>query len=194
VGFVWALATGHWEASLGVAVFFELFWLDLLPVGTYVPPQSVAATVAALSLIHYYHAVGPGELALPLFLALPVALAGSRLEFNLRKWQDRSYNALLRHARRSATGEAPFDPGRLVAVAVAQAFAANFAFFAVSLVILVQIMGWLNDNVIKGMHFPLEWGHLWFLAAMGGILSLRVRRAFGMLAAGVAAVVVLSVI
>ena len=53
IGILFALILDPDIPFLGIGIFFELLWLDAIPAGTYIPPQSqlaafVCAEVAAL--------------------------------------------------------------------------------------------------------------------------------------------------
>lgn len=180
VGFVWALVSGDWETSLGVALFYELFWLDLFPAGTFVPPQSVASTVMALSLISYFGLSGPSEYALPLLCSLPMGLLGVRLELFQRRWQDAGYNSLLHWARKTGSRHtARHAPGRLVGISLLQLFALYFITFCLGLLALIAVMTFLQaQQTVLGAGMALQWGHLWFVGALGGVLSLRIRKSY----------------
>jgi PTS system mannose-specific IIC component len=191
VGLLWGAATGQWELSLGTAVFFELFWLDLFPAGTYIPPNSVLATLMTLALAHHFGVRGPEGLLLPLICSLPLGLLGARVEYWQRRWQDATYNALLHWARRSARRSQRFYPEKLVLSSVLQYVTVHFVLFGFLLLALIWLLEGVQGRLSPVEHLPLGWGHLWLLAAMGGINALRINKAYGLLAAGIGATALL---
>jgi len=129
------------------------------------------------------------ELAVPLFLALPMAHLAARLEYQQRKWQDAGYNALLHWARRAHLETTDSRPERLVARSLAQIVTLNFLLFTLGLLVLLTLYHLLRDWLPPGaLNLPLTWRHLWFLAGIGGIVGLRLQKSIALFAASVAAI------
>lgn len=181
---------------MGVGVFFELFWLDAFPAGTYVPPHAMAGALMALALCGLMSpapALGAGQAGLalaPMALGVGCAEAFRRLEMWQRQWQNRAYDKLNARLER---GEAP-DSGRLLAASATQLAGLNLAAFyaaAYAGVLLAPRLGAKlsllpGPGPVAGLAEGASgwaWGHLWFVAAIGGVLSLRLARAYGVLAA-----------
>lgn len=190
LGLIWGLVFGHCEQSLGVAVFFELFWLDHFPAGTVIPPNTTLSTLVALCLARYFRLEGPQELFAPVVFCVPLAFFGARLELMQRRIQDRGYNQLVRWSRRP-DHHAARGPERLILTSLAQTAALNAAAFALFFCSLVWLFSYLPPADMAGfLGVPLTWGHLWFPAAMGGLLALRLKSAHAILGLGVAAMVI----
>lgn len=193
-GLLWGLVTGDMSTALGIALFFELFWLDQIPVGTYIPPNSLLSMFLALSLAQYFHLDTPGLLVYPLVCAIPMALVASRLEYLQRRWQDAGHNSLLHWQRASGKLEHSLQPERLVLVSLLQQFMMYFALFILGLLSLLALLHFLQaPEVRKMLTLPLSWMHIWFLAAIGGVLALRTKQSYGILALGVGLVALLCV-
>ena len=92
---------------MAIAIFFELCWLDILPVGTFIPPQLAASTFAALALTTHFSLVGADQIAPALILGLPLAWLGYHLEVRVRAFNNRSYNALLNWGRTDDVTDLP---------------------------------------------------------------------------------------
>ncbi len=120
----------------------------------------------------------PGALALPLGLSVALSLLGARLEVFQRKWQDAGYNELLRWARRSAQTRSPHRPERLILRSILQLLVLHFVFFSLGLLTLLGLLSPLYDALgHTTLRVPLGWGQLWFLAAVGGVVALRLKKA-----------------
>lgn len=179
VAFVFGLIGADWTTCLGVGIFFEIIWLDLFPAGTYIPPHGTAAAMGALSLIQFFGLNSPSELPLPLACGVIFGLAGKRLDVMLRKRENATHNSLLlwgKHAQ--PAGNVPPLPEWFVMRSWLSAAAVNLFFF---LVFFLVFSGILSLAVQKGLVFvspELRWFHLWLFAAVGGLLSLRQRKAY----------------
>ncbi len=194
-GLLWGLLTGDMHTALGIALFFELYWLDQIPVGTYIPPNSLLSTLLALSLAQYFNLSDPGLVVYPLVCAIPVALVASRFEYFQRRWQDAGHNSLLHWQRSSGRLAHSLVPERLVFISLVQQFMMQFALFILGMLCLLALLSFLQTpDVRETLTLPLRWTHIWFLAALGGVLALRTKHSYGILALGVGAVALLSVV
>ncbi len=176
VGFIWALCTGEWQLAMSMALFYELFWLDLFPAGTYIPPNSAASLLLGIGVAHYYGISAPTSLAVPMLLSLPAALVAAKLEHWQRRSQNAGYNRLIwwgRHLEENNT------PGAVLFWSLVQLAVIHALFISVCLLVLI---GTINLMALYIGHLPtvpgVGWPHLWFGAAIGGILSLRVPRSY----------------
>ena len=184
--FFWSSITGEWATSLNLAIFFELFWLDLFPAGTFIPPQTLFSTFASMTLVYVLDLNLTEEIFLAMILTIPLALFGSWLEGRQRMWQNKSYNQLLKRVRRGYQNE--FCPEKLISKSILQILIVNFIFAYLSIYALIFIYEKIAP--IWPRNSFLAWPYLWIFASIGGILSLRIRRAYvvfftGVLMAGV---------
>ena len=186
VGLLWGVVTGEYETAISVGIFFELFWLDQIPAGTYIPPHSLCSTFLALSLMDSFKMTQPGEIVYPILLSLPMGLVGGKLEYLQRRWQDGSYNNLLHWARMPVRRRNPDHPKRLVRLSLLLQLAVHFAFFTVSVLALAGVLAFLGMYEEPfALTADLRWPHLWFLAALGALLALRVKRSYVIVACSV---------
>ncbi len=184
VGFIWGVFTGDYATSLKIAVFFELFWLDNIPVGTYIPPHILASTVAALALTTSFGFTEASHIMVVLLACLPLARLGAWLEHGLRQWHNRGYNDLLRWARKGKAGDNL--PQKLVAQSIFRTFISSWLFFWTSTVILHYVLSiffhkW--GDVVTSVE--MKWSFLWIAASLGGLLALRLRKAYATFVFGV---------
>lgn len=181
---MWGLLSGDLATAISISLFFELFWMDLIPAGTFIPPQMAASTLAALTLVEIYHLTAPPQAVLAIIACLPLAWLGTRIEAMERERQNRSYNELLRSSR----GEMEtFSPGALVRRSLVRMAVINWILFMVSSLTLVWLTGaalpLLQRHVVL---LPVKWWHIWFGASLGGLLSIRFRSGYVLLAVAAA--------
>ena len=173
---MWGLWAGSFSPALPVAIFYELFWLDLLAVGTYVPPNALFPLVAVLALAQNTGVSDPWPVTVLVLLSLPLAQLGSWVEKRHRLWQIGGYNRLLGHYRAGRSLE--FVSSWALALSLLQVFAANFVVFFAALWGCGLVFATLAPllPVTKVPFFT--WAPLWGLGAVGGILALRTKRSF----------------
>jgi len=185
VGLFWGLFVGNLESSLFIAIFYELLWLDFIPVGTFIPPHMTAACLTALTISNYFGLDSLPLIALPLMAGLPMAWLGAKLERVMRDRLNRSYNGVLQWVRK------PLDvgvPGRLLLASLASKVLANWLFFLVGAGALALI-----TRFVLGQYGPLlaslklSWNHLLIAASVGGMLALRLRSLYVSVAVGAVA-------
>jgi PTS system mannose-specific IIC component len=182
--------TGQWNPAFAVAVFFELLWLDLIAVGTVIPPHSPAAFILAITTATFFGFSSAGDMLFPLLLVLPLAKAGTYLEVTLRRRWNRGYNSLIRS---TAPGKHDrYLPGTFIARAVFETILTHFFFFMISCTAVIALTGILRGHFQALVPDFLDWKLLWLVAAIGGLLSLRTPRAYGAMAFGIGAVTVFA--
>ncbi|MCT4627836.1 MAG: PTS sugar transporter subunit IIC [Halodesulfovibrio sp.] len=179
IGFLWAIITGEWELALPAAIFYELFWLDLFPVGTYIPPNGTAALLATLASASFFSLTTPSQLIIPMMLAMPAALISPYLEQTLRQRHNTHHNQLLSLATPENVIDEQLFLHKIITKALLQTVAANFIFFALYLLVLICTISASYSVYGSIIEYPgVSWSYLWFFAALGGVLSLRVRSAY----------------
>lgn len=95
LGLLWALIFDQPVPALPLAVFFELFWLDRFPIGSYLPPFPAFSFMLLLALTDAYGWSSPQVVCFPLALSLPLAYVIPHIESYARKKQNASYDLLL---------------------------------------------------------------------------------------------------
>lgn len=184
VGLFWGLVMGNLDTSLYVAIFYELLWLDFIPVGTFIPPHMTAAAFTALALSSYFGLDSLPLILLALLGGLPMAWLGARLERTLRDRLNRSYSGVLHWVRK------PVDqnvPARLVTTTLLSKILMNWLFFlagAGALALAVQFALTHYGAELAGL--KVSWNQLLIAASVGGMLALRLRSLYFSLAVGVA--------
>ncbi|WP_176631090.1 PTS sugar transporter subunit IIC [Desulfolutivibrio sulfoxidireducens] len=188
VGLVYGAVFGDIPTCMNLAVFFELFWLDLFPAGTYIPPNQAAATLAALTLARCYgQTEAPGVLVASA-MSLPLALIFARLEAFHRRFETTSQVKARDAAERHGV---LLSPGRLIRRSLTDMAIINGVCFSLALAGLVaagKLLFAMLDPILARQ--SMSYAHLWILGSLGGVLSLRHRPAYVVLSVGVAFAVV----
>lgn len=184
LGLAFGLLFGNWQVCVSLAVFFELLWLDFFPAGTYIPPHRTFSVFFCLLFVQLFHIHQPDAAIPVILLGMPLAWLGSAGEHWHRLWQNASYDRLLEWAQ-SGKMES-FRPEHLVRNSLLQIFLLQFGLFAASSLVLAYPLGSAVTAWQAGTESALTWNHIWALGLVGGVLSLRIRRAFELLVIGVA--------
>ncbi|MDL2306664.1 hypothetical protein LJC48_01360 [Desulfovibrio sp. OttesenSCG-928-C06] len=201
-GLLWWLFGGSPEIAIPAAIFFELIWLDSFYVGTYVPPLALLPYLVFLPLTAIFNLTTPQQSVLLLVLCLPLASLGARVENRLRKYQGGDYHKLQEAV--AGSGDIAAVLGRSVRNALLRQSLVFGCLYLVSAMVIFGIV-WLFGVRLQlwptgaplpeglwGMPAgPVQWGMLWTVAAVGGLLALRIRWAQGTFVAGVVALAAL---
>ena len=184
-GLLWGAATGDFATALPLALFYELFWLDLFPVGTYLPPNALFPLFTVLAIASTMHQPDAATLFLPILFTLPLGFFGAYVEKIHRLWQVFGYERLLRGFRSGS--ELGMVAGNAVALSILQFFLLNgIVFFAVAALCIAA------DTSIRPLsplaEHNVTWPFIWIFGIAGGILSLRIRRGYIVFLAGSACI------
>ncbi|NCC23965.1 MAG: hypothetical protein EOM25_02005 [Deltaproteobacteria bacterium] len=171
---LWAAMTGDMVTPILVAVFFELFWLDLIPVGTFIPPMASYASLASIVTVERLGQLQVMQIAAIMAASALLAMIGAWLESRQRVRQNISFNTLLAWSRRGMTER--YRPERLVLKSILQQLAMHGAFFFVSVWALITFGG-MAVALVPDMEW-MNWNVLWLFASLGGLLSLRIAKAY----------------
>jgi mannose PTS system EIIC component len=192
VGLLWGLFVGNLEESLYVAIFYELLWLDFIPVGTFIPPHMTAATFTALALCSFFGLDSLPLACLALAAGLPMAWLGARLERGMRDRLNRSYGGVLQWVRKPGDTAVP---GRLLMGTLASKIIVNWVFFLVGAGGLALLTGFVLRHYGPALaSFKVEWSQLLIAASVGGMLALRLRSLYLTVAVGAVALGILRII
>jgi PTS system mannose-specific IIC component len=191
-GLIWWLVTGELTAVYA-AIFFELAWLDLFYVGTYVPPNAMLGYLVYLPLTLCFNLQIPQHSLLLLILCLPLPALGAKVEI----WQRTRYGALAYHALVNAVNSEHNIAGVLnkvinryiacwiIIAAALYFFCSGFMFFALWL-LGVFLQAWpaywfANAHLVYDPYNLTSvinnWGPIWAAGSIGALLSLRIRLA-----------------
>jgi mannose PTS system EIIC component len=185
VGLIWGLFGGNLETCLYSAIFYELLWLDFIPVGTFIPPHMTAAAFTGLTLSSYFGLDTPPLVFLALVAGLPMAWLGARLERTMRDRLNRSYGLVLQWLRKPHAQDVP---SRILAGVLLSKLFVFWAFFLVGAGALVGCLHFILANYSGQLAgFKLGWSHFLIAASLGGLLALRLRSLYLAVGAGAVA-------
>lgn len=172
--------TGHSDIALPLGVIFELFWLDVIPLGAVIPPVASLNffLVFCLALVFDWHE--PAQFVLPVLLTLPAAYVSAMLE----RWQYAHNNTMLEYLERWMQGRANgYSPSYIVARSLICTALLQGALFVL---LFTACYSLLLTGVYKALaamgQFPMSWVLFYGFAAIGAIVALRTRRAYALLA------------
>ena len=184
IGFFWGILTGDYTLSLGVSLFFELLWLDIFPAGTSIPPHALAPALVSLSAVHFLGVSQPAVAAVAMMAALPLGRVFSSIEGYHRQHENDAYTKFLQWAKKPQGASSPFS---LIRRSILIMFPLNFIAFCLALSAMLVLLHLLLPSLNPFLErIPLSWPHLWVIASMGAVLSLRHRPAYTLLLTGVA--------
>lgn len=118
-----------------------------------------------------------------LFASMPLAWLGAQAEAMVRERERASYNRLLNWVRNPIS---PDVPSKLVLQSLARTFLLSGLTFYLAVLVLkftFQTLFTLYPGFLS--HVGITWAHLWVAATMGGLMSLRVKRAYAVLTTGI---------
>lgn len=177
MAFFWGLFTGEFSVALSLGVCCELFWIDDLNVGTRISTSGTLPLLLSLVLINFSEfgvfPTDPEHLGPVLVFAMPLAWCGKRAEMFVRTLQIREHT-LFAEKRKGAP-----VPGYIFLLILGRLLIIQSIVFCVALAVLGFIfLGYQRITgelpVIPGM----TWQILWSISALGGIISLRAKRAY----------------
>lgn len=186
VAFIWGVLTGDLAVSLSLGVCCELFWIDDLTVGTRVCITGTLPLLLTLVLINLSEfgdfPADPQHLCPVLCCTMPLAWCGARGESLVRRFQVREHTLFVEKRK----GEAV--PGYIFLVILGRLFIIQTAIFCILLALLAFIFfGYQRFTGSLPVMPAANWYILWSIAAIGGICSLRAKRAYGVFAASLLA-------
>ncbi|MCF8085842.1 MAG: hypothetical protein K9J48_03005 [Desulfohalobiaceae bacterium] len=182
MGILFALLLEPNFPFLAIGIFFELLWLDIIPAGTHIPPQSQLAAFVCAETAALLPVTQPGQVLPLLLLAIPLAWLGSRVESGFRNRLNSVHDALLRRTA-SPVPDGGGDP---------QAFLLRSLALYVGIqacVCLVASMYLYSLGSVALDYLPArsgtDWSEILGGVLLGAFLALRLRRSYWLLAAGI---------
>ncbi len=126
-----------------------------------------------------------------LFASMPLAWLGTQIEMMIREQEQGSYNRLLNWARNP---DAVNLPGTLIMKSMARTFILLGLSFFIAILIIKQCLQ-LFFSLYPGflVSIDITWAHLWVAATLGGLMALRVKRAYAVLTTGISLFVIFLV-
>ena len=174
IALLFALVTSNWQEPIAIGIFFECFWLDTFPAGTYLPPQQTFAAFLSLLTVQYLGLTQVGSILPLLILALPLTWLMNQLESWIRKSENVNY---LRSWEQAHSEAEAYRPGIFVWWSLLKTAALNMAAFGCFFSLAVFCLR-LGLQFWPASVPGLSWGHVLTGSLAAGLLSLRSRRVY----------------
>ena len=169
------ICTSDWALAPSLGIILELLWLDVLELGSVVPPFGSLSFLLLFPLAVHFGLNQPGELLLPLILVMLAAYLGAFLERSLRIHENRLVDRV--EAWCAGDGFTLAPAGAVLRVALLRAFL-QFLLYALCYALLFCLLAVLTARQALPQLLVLNWPMLYAAALMGAVLSLRTHRAY----------------
>ena len=175
--------TGDWALALPLGMICELFWLDVLEVGSVLAPSGCFSFLLLFPLARHLGLHEAGSLALPLLLALLLGTLVAKAEQSLRISQNRLVAQVEAHCAGEADG---LSPALAVMRMALQRALIHFLLYCACFVLLLSVMRWAQASIALAAIPAASWPLLLAAALPGAVLTLRARNFYLILLGGLA--------
>ena len=173
------LILGDPYTGLIAGAFIELFWIDRLPIGAYIPPNdTVVAILITASSIESARLLGgfsQGLIALAVLIIVPFGILAQRMELWLGKGNERLVEEALSDAARGDVGAI----ARRHRTAILKSYLLSVAFILIAIAVLIPAMTWIYPRlalpIVRGL--KLLYGLLPLLGAAVALNTVNIRGA-----------------
>ncbi len=173
------LILGDPYTGLIAGAFIELFWIDRLPIGAYIPPNdTVVAILITASSIESARLLGgfsQGLIALAVLIVVPFGILAQRMELWLCKGNEELVEEALSDAARGDVEAI----ARRHRTAILKAYLLSVAFILIAIAVLIPAMTWIYPRlalpIVRGL--KLVYGLLPLLGAAVALNTINIRGA-----------------
>ncbi len=180
IAFFLGAFTGDWQLALPLGIIIELCWLDVIELGSVVPPYAGLTFLLAFPLCRHFGLMSPGQAILPLLLSLLAACAAAWCERQQRIALNPMIDAVSHASQRGG-----MSPERAVLIAGLRRVLVQFILYAVSFGVISIVLFLFQENGNMASLAGITWHELYGVALLGALLSLRTRQAYCVLVGGV---------
>lgn len=166
-----------------IAAFFELLWIDMIPAGTFIPPNAIFCVVATMVVVEIFRLEQASQIFPVMVASIPFAFLCSRLEGLQRTAQNRNYNLILQQSRKDA---GHFKPGAMILGSLIQLLLIYLALGLGGIYCLVLMVSTVHLHL--PVHDALSWTWLLIIASISALAALRIKKAYFSLIIGLIAV------
>ncbi len=179
IAFVLGAFTGDWQLALPLGIIIELCWLDVIELGSVIPPYAGLTFLLAFPLCRHFGMMSPGQAILPLLLSLLAACAAAWCE----RQQRLALNPMI--AAVSPTSQlGGLSPERAVLSAGLRRALVQFLLYTVSFGVISIVLFLFQKNGNMPSLAGISWHELYGVALLGALLSLRTHQAYCVLVGG----------
>lgn len=173
MGFFLSLFTGDIFPVMYVAVFFELLWVDIIPAGTFIPPNAIFCVVATICLMEIFGLTHTSQILATMIMTIPIAFLSSWLEGIERTGQNKNYNVILQQTRKAP---ARYRPDLMIRTSVLRSF---FIYLITGLLGIYLLMGIFSRiHIYIPLENVIQWPHLLLIASVSALAALRIKKAY----------------
>ena len=171
------LILGDPYTGLVAGAFIELFWIDRLPIGAYIPPNdTIAAILITASSIESARLLGglsQGLIALAVLIVVPLGILAQRMEL----WIGRGNEKLVEEALSDAARGDVRSIARRHRNAILKTYVLSVAFILIAMAAVIPAMTWiyprLAPQIIRGL--TLLYGLFPLLGAAVALNTVNIR-------------------
>lgn len=160
------LMLGNPYAGLIIGAILELFWIDRIPIGIYIPPNdSIAAAIAVSMAILAGQALGPVTkelMALSILLAIPIGIGAKKMDVKIME----SNNLLSDQALMDAKDLNIRAIERKTYLGLSKVFLFYLALLFISQIILIPALIWIYPKLPAPINAMLSLTY-YFLPLLG---------------------------
>ena len=170
--------TADWSLTLSLGIITELCWLDVIELGSVVPPYAGLSFLLAYPLCRHFALHNAGQVFLPLLFSLFAACLAARCE----RYHRSVLNGAIAPVTKACFGGRGVSPGKAVVMSGLRRATEQAFIYIVSYILIAAGLSVLMEQdafpVLDGMTWPV----LYTMALLGALLSLRTRQACVVLA------------
>ncbi len=176
IALLWTLTTGEASVALPLGVFFELFWIDQIPIGSFQPPNGVFPFMMVMLLARRFSWNTPEQLIIPALYCLCFAYITPAVESWLRPRRARLHSIILHNARRPESLDKALRP--ILAFSAMQFIGLDVLFFIIATTLTGLAFHYIYIHAGLLAVENTGWSFLLSIGAVGALLSLRVKRSY----------------
>lgn len=173
VGFFISILTGEVFPVMYIAVFFELLWIDIIPAGTFIPPNAIFCVVATIIIVEIFTLESASQIFPVMAATIPMAFLSSWIEGAQRTAQNKNYNMILQQGRKTAES---YQPGAMIRTSALHLLLIYLALGIAGIYALVLLLNMIHVYLPVNTH--LTWSHLLLTASLSALAALRIKKAY----------------
>lgn len=166
------LILGNPYAGLIIGAILELFWIDRIPIGIYIPPNdsivAVIATSAAILATQSQADVKPDMIALAVLMAIPFGILAKKLDVRIMDANNKLSDQALDDAKKLDIRAIE----KKTYMGIARVFAVYFIFMLIAQFILISLFTWMYPHLPDPVISMLKMTY-YFLPLLGIAVALN---------------------
>jgi PTS system mannose-specific IIC component len=171
------LILGDFYTGLIAGAFIELFWIDRLPIGSYIPPNDTMAailiTASSIESARLLGGMSQGLIALAVLIIIPLGILAQRMELWITEGNERLVGEAMNDAAR---GDMRSIARRHLS-AILRTYLMSVAFILIALPVGIAAMTWLyprlTTQIVRGL--TLLYGLFPLLGAAVALNTINIR-------------------